>query len=60
MEASLRMWNADVRILRLIVPSVSVAIGNAVPRCQDIVAELGSMSPNHRMNLLNKPAVAFK
>ena len=48
------------RILVLIAGSSAVAIGNEVPRCQDSIAELGSMSPNHRMNLLNKPAVAFK
>lgn len=54
------MWLTDVIILRLIVRSVSVAIGNEVPRCQDTVVELGSMSPSHRMDLLNKPAVVFK
>ena len=48
------------RILRLIGRYVVVAIGNEVPRCQDIVVELGSMVPNKRVNLLNRPAVVFK
>ncbi len=60
MEVAAGLALEDMGILRLIVRYVSVAIGNEVLRCQDIGAELGSMSPNDRMNLLNKPAVAFK
>ena len=44
----------------LIHRSVLVAIGNRVTDWQDIGAELGGTNPSDRVNLLKKPAVAFK
>ena len=44
----------------LIERSVLVAIGNRVTHWQDIGADLGGTSHSDRMNLLKKPAVAFK